>query len=78
MTDPQSAVPLSADPTIGPTLIDQSTIAGRIEELGAQISHEYAGRSPLIICVFRGAYVFTTDLAPGPSTSPLNSTSSPC
>lgn len=63
MTDPQSAVPLSADPAIGPALIDQATIAGRIEELGAQISREYAGRSPLIICVLRGAYVFTTDLA---------------
>ena len=35
----------------------------RIGELGAELSRDYAGEAPLLVCVLRGAYVFLTDLA---------------
>jgi hypoxanthine phosphoribosyltransferase len=63
VSEPSSVVPLSRDAAIGPPLLDRETISARIAELGAQITRDYEGRSPLIICVLRGAYVFTTDLA---------------
>ena len=65
VTEPAStpADVLSTDPAIGPPMLDRETIAARIRELGEQIAVDYAGKSPLLICVLRGAYVFMTDLA---------------
>src|SRR5690349_2873370 len=38
-------------------------VRGRVDELGAQIAKDYAGRNPLLLGVLKGAFVFTSDLA---------------
>ncbi|GGG07895.1 hypothetical protein GCM10010912_60650 [Paenibacillus albidus] len=43
-------------------LISEEEIQQRIRELGAQLSIEYAGRTPLVICVLKGAFIFMADL----------------
>lgn len=65
MTEPAgSAQPtLDADPAIGDVLLSEEQLAERIAELGREITRDYAGRTPLLVCVLRGAYVFLTDLA---------------
>ena len=39
-----------------------SVIRARIAELGAEISAEYAGKTPILIGVLNGAFVFISDL----------------
>jgi len=51
------------DPAIGRTLLSEEQLVRRISELGQQLTEDYAGRAPLLVCVLRGAYVFLTDLA---------------
>lgn len=46
----------------GTVLLDSSTIQKRVCELGAQITQEYAGKTPHIICVLKGASIFHADL----------------
>src|SRR6185436_7292656 len=43
-------------------LISQEKIRERINELGAQITRDYAGRNPLLIGVLKGACFFLSDL----------------
>jgi hypoxanthine phosphoribosyltransferase len=43
-------------------LLDSQTVAGRVAELGAQISADYAGRDPVLVSVLKGALVFLADL----------------
>jgi hypoxanthine phosphoribosyltransferase len=47
----------------GRILITRDEIAARVAELGAAIGRDYAGRSPLLVGVLKGAVVFTADLA---------------
>lgn len=54
---------LTEDPRIGRVLLTEEQLTRRIQEIGAQITEEYEGRRPLMVCVLRGAYAFTTDLA---------------
>jgi len=54
---------LESDPRIGEVLLSEEQIQTRIRELGSQLSADYAGTAPLLVCVLRGAYVFLTDLA---------------
>ncbi|HET9958721.1 MAG TPA: hypoxanthine phosphoribosyltransferase [Polyangiaceae bacterium] len=44
-------------------LISAQTIADRVTALGRQISEDYAGREPVLICVLKGSFVFAADLA---------------
>ncbi len=44
-------------------LLSTEEIAGRVQELGKQISDDYAGKEILMIGVLRGAVVFMSDLA---------------
>ncbi|HVK39264.1 MAG TPA: hypoxanthine phosphoribosyltransferase [Candidatus Kapabacteria bacterium] len=44
-------------------MIDQEVIAGRIAELGAELTEAYAGRLPLLVGVLNGAAPFHADLA---------------
>ena len=44
-------------------LISQERIAERVSALATQISHEYAGRSLVLLCVLKGSFVFAADLA---------------
>ncbi|RJQ51645.1 MAG: hypoxanthine phosphoribosyltransferase [Actinobacteria bacterium] len=43
-------------------LLEAETISARVAELGARISQDYEGRSPLAVGILRGAIVFLADL----------------
>ncbi len=45
------------------TLISAQDIAQRVRELGAEIARDYEGRSPVLVCVLKGSFVFAADLA---------------
>ena len=51
------------EPALGPVVVGEADIRRRIAELGDQITADYEGRSPLLICVLKGAFVFLADLA---------------
>lgn len=42
--------------------IENARIRSRIVELGRQITEEYRGRRPLLVCVLNGAFPFAADL----------------
>jgi hypoxanthine phosphoribosyltransferase len=48
---------------VGALLLSKEQIAARVAELGAQISQDYAGRSPLLVGILKGAFVFMADLS---------------
>jgi hypoxanthine phosphoribosyltransferase len=52
----------AADPAIGEILVAGDALAGRVGELGAQISADYADRSLLLVGVLKGAIFFLADL----------------
>ncbi|MHB1710842.1 MAG: hypoxanthine phosphoribosyltransferase [Acidimicrobiales bacterium] len=56
-------VRLEADPDVGPVVVSESDLRGRIAELGARITGDYAGRPPLLVGVLKGAFMFMSDLA---------------
>lgn len=43
-------------------LIPADVLQARIRELGAQIARDYEGRTPVLVCVLKGAMVFMADL----------------
>ena len=43
-------------------LISKEQIDKRVEELGEQLSKDYAGKKPLFICILKGSIMFFTDL----------------
>lgn len=43
-------------------LFSQEEIAAKVQEIGAQISKDYADKNPLIISVLRGSFIFMADL----------------
>ena len=43
-------------------LIPADVLQARIREMGIEITRDYAGRKPLLICVLKGAMVFMADL----------------
>lgn len=43
-------------------LLSAEQIAGRVRELGAEISRDLAGESVLVVAVLKGAFVFCADL----------------
>ncbi len=45
------------------TLLSAEQIAARTRELGAQITRDYEGRRLVLVCVLKGSFVFTADLA---------------
>jgi hypoxanthine phosphoribosyltransferase len=45
------------------TLIDESTIAARVRELGKQITERHAGHELVLVPVLKGSFVFAADLA---------------
>src|SRR5205814_6203446 len=47
---------------VGEVLIEEETLRARVEELGEEISRDYAGREPLLIGVLKGAVFFMADL----------------
>jgi hypoxanthine phosphoribosyltransferase len=59
MSAPDPAV----DPNLGPLVVSEEQIRTRVAELGAQITADYAGRTPLLVGVLKGAFVFMADLS---------------
>jgi hypoxanthine phosphoribosyltransferase len=47
---------------LGEVLISEEMLQARIAELGAEITHDYQGKNPLLICILRGGVMFLTDL----------------
>jgi hypoxanthine phosphoribosyltransferase len=47
---------------IAEVLIPEDQLKARIQELGEEISQDYAGREILAICILRGGVMFLTDL----------------
>jgi len=45
------------------TLISAEEIAARVQELGTEISKDYAGQKLVLVCVLKGSFVFTADIA---------------
>ena len=45
------------------TMLSQEQIAARVRELGGQITKDYAGHNVVLVCVLKGSFVFTADLA---------------
>lgn len=43
-------------------LISEAVLQARIQELSAQISADYAGKDPILVCVLKGATLFFSDL----------------
>jgi hypoxanthine phosphoribosyltransferase len=51
-----------SDPAIGETIVQADELQHRIRELGEQITADYEGRVPLLVCVLKGAVFFLSDL----------------
>jgi hypoxanthine phosphoribosyltransferase len=50
------------DAAIGEILVQPDELQHRVRELGAQITADYAGKEPLLVCVLKGAVFFLSDL----------------
>jgi len=50
------------DASIGEILVQPDDLHHRVRELGEEISRDYAGKEPLLICVLKGAVFFLADL----------------
>jgi hypoxanthine phosphoribosyltransferase len=53
---------VSIEKDIAEILIGAEELQAKVAELGRQISEDYRGRDPLLICLLRGAVVFLSDL----------------
>ena len=47
---------------VGEILVQADDLQRRVRELGKEISSDYAGREPLLVCVLKGAVFFLSDL----------------
>jgi tRNA(Ile)-lysidine synthase len=57
-----TGVPSWAAADVGPVLLDAARVAARVDELGQQITEDYAGEPPLLVAVLKGAMLFMSDL----------------
>jgi hypoxanthine phosphoribosyltransferase len=53
---------VSIEKDIAAILIGTEELQAKVAELGRQISEDYRGQNPLLICLLRGAVVFLSDL----------------
>src|SRR5690606_26453658 len=49
-------------PDVARILLDEQTIQAKVRELGARLSEDYAGKVPVLVCILKGAFIFTADL----------------
>jgi hypoxanthine phosphoribosyltransferase len=52
----------SRHPDIEKVLLDKPEIESRVQELGRQISKDYAGKKPMLIGILKGSAIFLADL----------------
>ena len=50
------------DAAIGEILVQPDDLQHRVRELGGEITRDYAGKEPLLVCVLKGAVFFLSDL----------------
>jgi hypoxanthine phosphoribosyltransferase len=50
---------------LGEVLLDAQTVQRRVAELARQISGDYNGKNPLLVCILKGGIVFLVDLMKG-------------
>lgn len=50
-------------PGVGRVIVPEGDLRMRIEELGAQITADYAAHPPLLVGVLKGAFMFMSDLS---------------
>lgn len=62
LVSPRVALATKDHPDIKEVLFTAEEVSGLIENLGEQISKDYAGKNPLLVAVLRGAVIFTADL----------------
>jgi len=55
-------LPAVTDDAIGETLVSEEDLQRRVAELGAEVSRDYEGRSPLLVAILKGAVPFLADL----------------
>lgn len=60
--NPRYKNPSALNTDIDHVLIDEATIRQRVEELGAVLTEEYAGKDLLLVSVLKGSIVFMADL----------------
>jgi hypoxanthine phosphoribosyltransferase len=53
----------SVDPHLGRIVVAADDLTQRIDELGKEITGDYQGRSPLLVGVLKGAFMFMADLS---------------
>jgi hypoxanthine phosphoribosyltransferase len=51
------------DAPVKKKLLNEAQLSERIAALGKQISEDYAGKNPLLVCILRGAILFFAELA---------------
>lgn len=57
-------IPDAHDPALGQQVVSAEAIGKRVAELGAEITEDYADRTPpLLVGILKGAFVFMADLA---------------
>lgn len=64
--DPDAAHPDAANWSpldLGAPLVASADLVARVAALGNQITVDYAGRTPLLVGVLKGAFIFMSDLA---------------
>jgi hypoxanthine phosphoribosyltransferase len=54
---------VALDPMLGTVVVTADELARRVEELGAEITRDYADRPPPLVGVLKGAFVFLADLS---------------
>lgn len=47
---------------IGEILLTEEQIQRKVSQLGGELSRDYSGKNPLIVCVLKGALMFVADL----------------
>ena len=50
------------DAAIGEVLVPEQDLQRRVAELGAEVSRDYEGRTPLLVAILKGAVPFLADL----------------
>ena len=53
---------MGADDAIGDVLVTEEDLQRRVAELGAEVSSDYEGRTPLLVAILKGAVPFLADL----------------
>lgn len=51
------------DPNLGRIIVGAEELKARVAALGKEITADFAGRPPLLVCVLKGAFLFMADLA---------------